>query len=74
MTGGCASQLRPHDRLVGYRCRPAGRPDLEVLFIAGYAENAVLNHGHLEPGMHVMTKPFQMESFARKVGDLVAWG
>ncbi|MFV3130086.1 ATP-binding protein [Niveispirillum sp. KHB5.9] len=50
------------------------RPGLEVLFITGYAENAVLNHGHLEPRMHVMTKPFQMESFARKVRDLVVRG
>jgi CheY-like chemotaxis protein len=34
------------------------RPELKVLFITGYAENAVLSHGHLDPGMHVMTKPF----------------
>lgn len=47
------------------------RPDLEVLFITGYAENAVLNHGHLDPGMHVMTKPFQMDTFARRVKDLI---
>ncbi|MDB5614993.1 MAG: hybrid sensor histidine kinase/response regulator, partial [Devosia sp.] len=51
-----------------------GRPGLQVLFITGYAENAVLNHGHLDPGMHVMTKPFQMESFARRVKDLIAAG
>ncbi len=25
------------------------RPDLKVLFITGYAENAVLGHGHLDP-------------------------
>ncbi|SFD45455.1 ATP-binding protein [Devosia psychrophila] len=48
------------------------RPDLTVMFITGYAENAVLNHGHLEQGMHVMTKPFQMDSFARRVKDLIS--
>ena len=48
------------------------RPDLRVLFITGYAENAILNHGHLEPGMHVMTKPFQIDTFAHRVKDLVA--
>lgn len=48
------------------------RPELEVLFITGYAENAVLNHGHLDPGMHVMTKPFQMDAFTRRVKDLVS--
>jgi response regulator RpfG family c-di-GMP phosphodiesterase len=47
------------------------RPRLEVLFITGYAENAVLNHGHLDRGMHVMTKPFQMETFARRVKELI---
>jgi len=29
----------------------AVRPELRVLFITGYAENAVLNHGQLDPGM-----------------------
>lgn len=48
-----------------------GRPDLEVLFITGYAENAVLNHGHLEHGMHVMTKPFQLDVFAQRVKSLI---
>ncbi len=48
-----------------------GRPELEVLFITGYAENAVLNHGHLDPGMHVLTKPFQLDTFARRVRELI---
>jgi CheY-like chemotaxis protein len=47
------------------------RPDLKVLFITGYAENAVLNHGHLDEGMHVLTKPFQMDEFGRKVKALI---
>ncbi|MDB5615179.1 MAG: hypothetical protein JWQ22_2832 [Devosia sp.] len=48
------------------------RPDREVLFITGYAENAVFNHGHLERGMHMLGKPFQMDVFAAKVADLLA--
>jgi transposase/CheY-like chemotaxis protein len=32
------------------------RPKLKVLFITGYAENAAISNGHLEPGMHVLTK------------------
>lgn len=48
------------------------RPDLSVLFVTGYAENAVLNHGHLDHGMHVMTKPFLSEAFARRVKDLLS--
>jgi hypothetical protein len=48
------------------------RPGLKVLFITGYAENAVLNHGHLGPGTHVLTKPFAMETLAGRIKDLIA--
>jgi len=48
-----------------------GRPDLKVLFITGYAENAVLSHGHLDPGMHVLTKPFAMEVLASRIKNLI---
>jgi signal transduction histidine kinase/CheY-like chemotaxis protein len=47
------------------------RPELKVLFITGYAENAVLNHGHLEPGMHVLSKPFAMDTLANRIRALV---
>ncbi|MGV1869141.1 PAS domain S-box protein [Agrobacterium rosae] len=47
------------------------RPELAVLFITGYAESAVLNHGDLDHGMHVLTKPFQMDVFAEKIKHLV---
>jgi len=43
------------------------RTDLKVLFITGYAENAVINHGHLEPGMQIMTKPFPMDALGIKI-------
>jgi CheY-like chemotaxis protein len=48
------------------------RPDLKVLFITGYAENAVLSHGHLDPGMQVVTKPFNMDELARRIQSMVA--
>lgn len=38
------------------------RRELEVLFITGYAQTAVLNHRRLESGMHVMTEPFKMDA------------
>jgi CheY-like chemotaxis protein len=47
------------------------RPDLKVLFITGYAENAVVANGHLEPGMQVMTKPFAMETLGSRIKDLI---
>jgi CheY-like chemotaxis protein len=47
------------------------RPDLKILFITGYAENAAVGNGHLEPGMDVMTKPFDMVALSDKVRDLI---
>ncbi|WP_348645177.1 PAS domain S-box protein [Methylobacterium sp. BTF04] len=47
------------------------RPDLKVLFITGYAENAVLGNGYLDPGMQVLTKPFVMEVLAARIKDLI---
>ncbi|MDH7639387.1 PAS domain-containing protein [Sphingomonas oryzagri] len=48
------------------------RPDLKILFITGYAENAVLSHGHLAPGMHVLTKPFSMDAMSQRITDLLS--
>jgi len=48
------------------------RPELKVLFITGYAENAVLSHGHIDAGMHVLTKPFAMEALASRITGLLA--
>jgi CheY-like chemotaxis protein len=46
------------------------RPELKVLFITGYAENAVVGNGQLDPGMHVLTKPFALDTLASKIRDL----
>ena len=48
------------------------RPGLNVLFITGYAENAVLNHGHLEHGMQVITKPFDMSELSRRIQTMMS--
>ena len=61
--------------LNGRQVADAGRilkPDLQVLFITGYAENAAIGNGHLEPGMQVLTKPFDVASLARKVREMIA--
>jgi PAS domain S-box-containing protein len=47
------------------------RPNLKVLFITGYAENAALNHGHLAPGMQVLVKPFALEALATRIRGLI---
>jgi CheY-like chemotaxis protein len=48
------------------------RPDLKVLFITGYADNAAIGNGHVERGMHVMTKPFVMENLAARIKAVMA--
>jgi PAS domain S-box-containing protein len=47
------------------------RPKLKVLFITGYADNAAVGNGHLEPGMHVLTKPFAMEALASRIKAVI---
>ena len=49
----------------------AARPDLKVLFITGYAKNATIRDGELEPGMHVLGKPFEMERLRNKVTEMI---
>ena len=47
------------------------RPDLKVLFITGYAENAAITNGDLEPGMHVLSKPFAMATLAERIRSII---
>ncbi len=48
------------------------RPGLKVLFITGYAENALLTDGRMEPGMAVLTKPFAVDALVSRVRELIA--
>jgi CheY-like chemotaxis protein len=43
------------------------RPDLKVLFTTGYARNAIVHHGRLDPGVELIVKPFSQASLAQKV-------
>jgi CheY-like chemotaxis protein len=52
----------------------ATRPALKVLFITGYAENAIIGNGQLAPGMQVLTKPFVVEALAGRVLDMIKDG
>ncbi len=47
------------------------RSDLKVLFITGYAENAVARNGVLDTGMEVITKPFALDALANKVREMI---
>lgn len=48
------------------------RPDLKILFITGYAENAVIGNERLEGGMHVLTKPFAIDALANRIRHLLS--
>ncbi|WP_028055736.1 PAS domain S-box protein [Sphingobium bisphenolivorans] len=47
------------------------RPALKILFMTGYAENAALASGFLEPGMEMITKPFAMEALATRIRSML---
>ncbi|MET0240141.1 MAG: MHYT domain-containing protein [Sphingobium sp.] len=46
-------------------------PDLPVLFITGYAAAAADRAGFLEPGMHLIAKPFQLDVISAKIKEML---
>lgn len=49
----------------------ARRPELKVLFVTGYAEDAATLSGRLEKGMHILTKPFALDVLSNRLKELV---
>jgi two-component system cell cycle sensor histidine kinase/response regulator CckA len=45
----------------------ARRPDLKVLYISGYTNDIIAQHGILEPGTELLQKPFTQDSLGQKV-------
>jgi PAS domain S-box-containing protein len=48
------------------------RPDLRILFITGYAESVAISDGFLQPGMEMITKPFDLDHLSRRVRAMVS--
>ncbi len=46
-------------------------PSLKVLFMTGYARNAIVHHGRVDPGVQLLTKPFTREALARKIREML---
>jgi len=49
----------------------AQRPELKVLFVSGYAENTVVQHGLAELGSRFLQKPFTLKALAAKIREVL---
>jgi len=49
----------------------AARPQIKVLYLSGYTEDAIIHEGVLEPGTAFLQKPFTLQVLSRKVRDVL---
>lgn len=49
-------------------------PRVKVLFTTGYARNAIVHHGRLDPGVELIVKPFTQSSLAAKIRQVLDGG
>jgi PAS domain S-box-containing protein len=47
-------------------------PEVKVLFISGYTRDAMLQHGRIDPGLHLLSKPFTRAELAHAVRKALA--
>ncbi|HEV2186478.1 MAG TPA: PAS domain S-box protein [Stellaceae bacterium] len=50
------------------------RPAVKVLFMTGYARNAIVHQGVLDPEVDLLAKPFTVDSLGRKLRQVIARG
>lgn len=48
------------------------RPELPVIFTSGYTENAIVHHGRLDAGVHLLQKPYRRQELAAIVQRVLA--
>jgi two-component system, cell cycle sensor histidine kinase and response regulator CckA len=49
----------------------AQRPGLKVIYMSGYTEDAIVQHGVLNSGIAFLNKPFSADALARKVREVL---
>ena len=47
------------------------RPEMKVVYMSGYTDDAILHHGVLKPGIEFLQKPLRSESLKRKVREVL---
>ncbi len=47
------------------------RPEIKVLYMSGYTDNAIVHHGVLEEGTEFIQKPFSAQDLLRKVREVL---
>jgi len=47
------------------------RPEIKIVYMSGYTDDAIDHHGTLEPGTHLITKPFSLTDLRRKVRQVL---
>ncbi len=47
------------------------RPDLKVLYMSGYTDNAIVHHGVLDESTHFVQKPFGVDALVQKVREVL---
>lgn len=57
-------------RVLAERLAP-GHPAMKVLYMSGYTDSFIAGHGVLEPGTHLLRKPFTEEVLIRKVREVL---
>jgi signal transduction histidine kinase/CheY-like chemotaxis protein len=63
MPGGSGSEVSAHVRAL--------KPDIRVLYMSGYTDDAIVRHGVLEAGLNFIQKPFTPNALALKVREVL---